>query len=136
MKRGKEHGMKMLGEHLPQRHLRKFVFVWAGFKDSWATSSGFRLHLLADLLAFALGGILTISLTEWVWLVVFFALKTAVEPFNSAIELLVDEVFLGNVHDKAKRVKDFAAFGVFATLIGSFVVWGVVFVPKIYELFP
>jgi len=126
--------MRMLREHLPQRHVKKLAYVWMGLKDSWTTSSGFRLHLVADFTAFVLGGVFTVSLIEWVWLVLIFILKNAMEPFNSAIELLVDEVYQGNHHIQAKRMKDFTAFGVFVTIIGSFIIWGVVFIPRFYDL--
>ena len=122
--------MKMLREHFPQRHIRKLVPISAGFVDNWRTSSGFRLHLVTDLAAFALGGMFRISAAAWVWLVIVFVLKTAIEPLNSAIELLVDKCYQGSYNSVAKRIKDSAAAGVFATVMGSLIIWGIIFVPE------
>jgi len=121
-------------EHLPQNHLHKLVYIWAGFKDCWSTSSGFRLHLAADVLAFVLGGVFTVSTVSWVWLLLVFVLKTAIEPFNSAVEEMVDELYPTGHNDRAKRIKDFAAAGVFAIVVGSLIIWGIVFVPEFLGL--
>ena len=121
-------------EHDPRKHIRKLKYVMDGFKDSWETSSGFRLHFMADMVAFGLGGIFTVSFTCWLGLMIVFTLKTAAEPFNSAIEELVDELYERNHNLRAKRIKDFAALGVFATVIGSVIIWAIIFIPELYEM--
>jgi diacylglycerol kinase len=121
-------------EHLPQNHLRKLAYIWAGFKDCWGTSSGFRLHLAADVLAFVLAGVFTVSIFAWICLILVCVMKAAIELLNSAIEEVVDELYQMNRNNRAKRIKDFAAAGVFATVVGSFIVWGIVFVPEFIGL--
>ncbi len=121
-------------EHDPRKHIRKLRYVTDGFKDSWETSSGFRLHLIVDMMAFSLGGIFTVSFICWLGLVIVFILKTAAEPFNSAIEELVDELYERNHNLQAKRIKDFAALEVFATVVGSVIIWSIVFIPEFYEI--
>jgi diacylglycerol kinase len=115
-------------------HFRKLPFVWSGFVESFRTSSGFRIHLYADIFAFILVGIFTISLSNWALLVIAYGMKASAEPFNSTFENIVRKVFGSHINEDARINKDLPASGVFHTVIVSVVIWSVVFIPEFQSL--
>ena len=128
--------MSWLGSHHPMRHLEKIPLLLEGVMVCFLTSSGFRLHLVADILAFGLAGWLGISQGGWIALVIVTVLKASFELVNSAIEDLVDEHWPREegFNGDAKRIKDFAGSAVLLTIIGSFAIWGILFIPELSRL--
>lgn len=118
------------------RHLEKIPFLLEGIWVCFLTSSGFRLHLATDIIAFGFAGWFGISQGGWIALVIMTVLKASFEIVNSAIEDLVDEHWprKKGFNDNAKRIKDFAGAAVFITIIGSFAIWGILFIPEFSRL--
>lgn len=121
----------MIQAHHPTEHLRKLRYVLGGFLLNWGESPGFRLHLAADALAIFLGVLFKVSKAEWLAISVVTAMKAEAELINTSVEMLVDERWPDEQNDQAKRIKDSAAAGVFASVLGSFAVWAVLFIPRI-----
>ena len=124
----------MIQEHHPIEHIRKLRFVLQGFSLNWKESPGFRLHLAADLSACLLGVLFRIPKPEWLAISVVAAMKAEAELFNTSVEMLVDDRWPHEQNEAARKIKDSAAAGVFASVLGSLAVWAIIFVPKIIGL--
>ena len=122
----------MLKQNHPVNHLRKLGPVSAGFGVNLTESPSFRLHLGADVLAIILGRWLRISKGEWLAIFNVAVLKATAELLNTSIEELTNELWQEQ-DGRAKRIKDSAAAAVFATVIGSFATWGLIFIPKLFR---
>ena len=120
----------MLKQNHPVNHLRKLGPVSAGFGVNLTESPSFRLHLGADVLAIILGRWLRISKGEWLAIFNVAVLKATAELLNTSIEELTNELWPDH-NDQAKRIKDSAAAAVFATVMGSFAAWLMIFIPRI-----
>ncbi len=95
-----------------------------------AHERNFRIELCFMVLCIILGIVFSISIFEWLVVVVCFGLVLGGECFNSALEALVDLVSPG-YHDLARKAKDAAAGGVLLFSLASLVVGLIIFVPRI-----
>ena len=90
-------------------------------------------HFICTILVMVVGLILNVSKLEWLFLTVAIISVWVAELINSAIEMLCDYV-QPERHASIKIVKDLAAGAVLLAAIGSLIIGGVVFLPKIYEV--
>ncbi|MCH7541945.1 diacylglycerol kinase family protein [Patescibacteria group bacterium] len=123
----------MLREHQPANHLRKLAFVRDGFLYNFRESPGFRLHLLANVLSLVLGWRFRISRSEWLALTLVASLEASAEMISTAIEDLAD-AHSQEDNDQVKHVKDSAAAGVFASVLGFFATCGIIFIPRLLRI--
>ncbi|MFD0985764.1 diacylglycerol kinase family protein [Methyloligella solikamskensis] len=110
--------------------MRSFGFAFEGLGFVVRTQPHMRIHLLAAALAIALGAILSLSATEWLWVIAAIAAVLAGECLNTAIEHLCD-VVCPEENIAVKRTKDVAAGMVLIAAIGAVAVGGVIFLPKL-----
>jgi diacylglycerol kinase (ATP) len=94
----------------------------------------FRLELLMAALVVLGGCWLGLSQTEWLAVSGCIALVLALEAVNTAIEQVCNTVSK-DIHAGIKAAKDTAAAAVLLAVLGSAVVGGVIFLPKIIGLF-
>ena len=92
-----------------------------------------KIHFICTVLVVVFGLILNVSKLDWLFLSVAIISVWVAELFNSAIEMLCDYV-QPERHASIKIVKDLAAGAVLLAAIGSGIIGGVVFLPKIYEV--
>ncbi|MXV17828.1 diacylglycerol kinase family protein [Hufsiella ginkgonis] len=111
--------------------VRSFGFAGKGIAWSFRTQFNFRIHIIAALLVTGLGWWVRLSLTEWVCVVLCFAMVMVTEMVNTAIEVLVDLVSPG-YHSKAGLVKDIAAGAVLISAILAAIIGCVIFIPKLW----
>jgi diacylglycerol kinase len=90
-----------------------------------------KIHFVCTILVVAVGFILHATQLEWLFLTFAIISVWVAELLNSAIELLCDYV-QPERNSTIKIVKDLAAGAVLFAAIGSAIVGGVVFLPKIY----
>lgn len=107
-----------------------FIGIYEGLKSQW----NFKFHLLAACVVIALGFYFAVSKTEWCVLLICCALVISLELINTAIELLCDFIE-PNKNEKIRIIKDISAAGVLVSTIVAAVIGGIVFVPRIAELF-
>lgn len=117
-----------------KRFFRSFKYSWEGLKYAYRYEQSMILHIGASILVVILGLWLKISLLEWAFCIATLALILAIELLNTAIEAVVD-LASPEIHPLAKIAKDTgsAASGVYSIL--SVVTLGLIFIPKIIELF-
>ena len=107
-----------------------FIGIYEGLKSQW----NFKFHLLAACMVIALGFYFEVSKIEWCILLICCAIVISLELINTAIELLCDFIE-PNKNEKIRIIKDISAAGVLVSAIVAAVIGGIVFVPRIAELF-
>lgn len=114
--------------------LKSFIYAYRGIIVAVKTQHNLQIHIIAMLICIFFGLILKINQTEWILLILFFALVIAMEIINSAIELLTD-IASPQFNNKAANVKDMAAGAVLISAIAAFISGIIIFVPKIIHQF-
>ena len=117
-----------------KRLINSFKYAGTGIFTSLKTEKNMKIHFLAMFLVIILGFVLHISLNEWIVCIILFAGVIGGEMFNTAIETVVDLV-TPYKNPKAKIAKDVAAGGVLVWAICSAIIGGMIFIPKIIDLF-
>ncbi len=92
-----------------------------------------RFHLTFSVLIILLGWILSISVGEWLVIIVVIGGIICAELMNSAIERVVDLV-TEEYHPLAKQAKDIAAGAVLMLALTSVVIGIVIFGPRILTI--
>jgi diacylglycerol kinase len=113
-----------------KRLKKSFGYAWEGMKLVWSSEQNFRIHTAAAFVAAALGVILSVSVTEWIIIILLIFGMIALETMNTAIEKAVDLV-TPEYHPLAKASKDLASAAVLLFAIGSFIIGCIIFIPKI-----
>lgn len=116
------------------RVIKSFFFALQGLKDCLLNEKNFRIQYVIALLVTGLGIFFSLHATEWMILLVCFALVLSFEIINSAIEKLCDLV-CPSIHPVIKKVKDMCAAAVLVSAIISFIVGCIIFLPKVKGLF-
>jgi len=109
---------------------KSFGYAFNGLKVLFAEEHNSRIHLVAAILAIAIGWKLKLSLPEWVAISLVIGAVFATELFNSAIENLADHL-APQKHERIKKVKDMAAAAVLVCAITAVVVACLIFLPKL-----
>ncbi len=115
------------------RVIKSFGWAFSGLKDCILHEKNFRIQYFLALLVVIAGIILSISLTEWMIILLSFAVVLSFEIINSAIEKLCDLVS-PDFNLTIKKVKDMSASAVLLSAIISFIIGSIIFLPKIYAL--
>jgi diacylglycerol kinase (ATP) len=110
--------------------IKSFKYAFAGLKTLFIEEHNARIHLIAAVIAIALGFFLKISLNEWISLVVVMGLVFICELINSSLEVLADFTS-PEKHPQIKKVKDLAAASVLISALVALVVGIIIFCPKI-----
>lgn len=111
-------------------HSISFKHAATGFKTAVTTQPNFRFHLFAALVVTLAGFIFSVSITEWLALVMVIFLVIMAELFNTSIEAVVDLMTEQHNH-YAKIAKDVSAAAVLLAAIGSVFVGVIIFLPKL-----
>jgi len=110
-----------------------FGFAFKGIAYATRSQLNFRIHLVATVVAVAMGYLLHISVGEWQWIALCITLVLVTEIFNTMIETLVDLVSPG-YNEKAGRIKDMSAGAVVIAALFALVTGLIIFLPKLLLL--
>ena len=80
------------------------------------------------------GFVLSISLLEWVLLILMIGFVITAELLNTAVETMLDYL-APDWHPTAGSIKDLTASAVLVTSIVAFIIGIIIFLPRIIELF-
>lgn len=97
-----------------------------------ATQPNGRIHLAVTVLVMAAATRLGVGARDWLWLVAAIAAVWTAEAFNTALELLGDEVSLEQ-RPRIGRAKDLAAAAVLCAACGAAVIGVLVFAPYVFR---
>ena len=106
-------------------------------KGMWlllTTEDSIKARSLIGLIAVAIGFYFDISATEWMFQIIVIALVLVAEACNTAVEKMADFVH-PEFHKKIGFIKDIAAGAPSFAAIFALIVAGIIYVPKILELF-
>lgn len=112
------------------RILEASKYSWLGYKAAFINEAAFRQELLLGLILIPIAIIFSDTSIELALLLGSFLLVLIVEILNSAIEAVVDRIS-DEQHELSGRAKDLGAAAVMTALINVFVIWGVIFIPKL-----
>jgi len=115
------------------RVIKSFGWAFTGLKDCILHEKNFRIQYLLALLVVIAGFVLALSATEWIIILLCFAVVLSFEIINSAIEKLCD-VVSPEFNLTIKKVKDMSASAVLLSAIITFIIGCIIFLPKIYAL--
>jgi diacylglycerol kinase len=109
---------------------KAFYYAFSGLFYFLRNDRNGRIHLLACVVVSGAGFYFHVSETEWIFLLLCFALVIGFEMCNHALENLSDVVHIEH-HPLIKTVKDVAAAAVLWSAIISVVIALIIFIPKI-----
>jgi len=114
--------------------IKSFGYAFTGIATLFKSEANAQVHLLALVIIVLMGLWLGLYATEWCLILICMALVLCAEAINTALEALTDLVS-PDPHPLAGKAKDVAAGGVLLSVIFCGIVWGIIFLPKIFEKF-
>lgn len=111
-----------------RKRLKSFVYAGKGIGSFLRKEHNAWIHCTAIVAVTVAGIMFGITRTEWLIVILCFAMVLAAEAFNTAIERLVNLVS-PDYHPLAGDVKDVAAGAVLICAIGTAVVGLLIFIP-------
>jgi diacylglycerol kinase len=116
------------------KRIHALVHAMEGIGFCFVHEVHYRIELLLAALTLLGGWWLGISRIEWLAVTGCITGVLALEAFNTALEQLCNTVSQ-EVHSGIKASKDAAAAAVLLAVLGSAVVGGMIFIPKLIHLF-
>ena len=116
-----------------KNRLGSFKFAFNGLWLLLKNEHNARIHILAAIVAVAMGIILKINPYEWSLLIIVIGIVFLTELLNSSLETLAD-IVNPEWNEKIRNVKDYAAAAVLISAITSIIVGAIIFIPKILDL--
>lgn len=117
-----------------KKRIESFGYAFKGIATLFKTEAHAQVHLVALVVISLMGFWLGLSATEWCLILICMALVLCAEAINTALEALTDLVSPDH-HPLAGKAKDVAAGAVLLSVIFCGVVWGIIFLPKLFEQF-
>lgn len=123
-------------DETPSKHklISSFGHAFDGILDGLIKERNMMIHYSALILVIVFGITLRLSIVEWSICLILCAIVIALELINTAVEAVVDLV-TEEWDERAKLAKDTAAGAVLVAAIIAVVIGGLIFIPKIIELF-
>lgn len=117
-----------------KKTLHSFKYAFNGIGILLKEEQNARVHLIATIIAIALGFLLNINKIEWTIILLLIGIVISLEIINSAIERIADFV-CNEKNEKIKKTKDLAAGAVLIMAIIAVIIAIIIFIPKIIDLF-
>lgn len=111
-----------------------FRYAFIGVATAFKEERNMRFHVLSTILVILLSFFLSLSVQEWLWMLLASFLVLVMEIWNTVIENTID-LITPDYHPLAKKAKDMAAAAVLFTSVFAVIVGALIFLPKIYTLF-
>ena len=112
---------------------KSFGYAFLGVGYFFRNERNGKLQVLIAGSVFLAGILLSISITEWLIILLFTALVISLEMFNSALEKVCDHIS-PDWHPQIKVIKDMAAGAVLWVSILSLIAGLCIFIPKIIQI--
>jgi undecaprenol kinase len=116
--------------------LQSLACAFRGIYIAMATERNFKIHLVAAVIAIAIGIYLGLSAVAWCIIIFAIGLVLAAECLNTALERMCDEISGGEKSIIIRNAKDIAAGAVWLAAIAALII-GIVLliIPLIHRLF-
>ena len=127
--------MVLKGKNLKSKNIfHSFKYAFSGLKYGLINTKNLHVDFVVALLVIVCGFIFQISITEWLIILLCFALVMRLELMNTALEEVVN-LASPEIHPLAKISKDVAAGSVLMSAIISAVIGLIIFIPRFIDLF-
>ena len=126
--------MKNSNDSFLRGRIRSVKFALKGMWLLLTTEDSIKAQFFLGLISVACGFYFDISATEWMLQLIVIALVLVAEACNTAVEKMADFVH-PEFHKKIGFIKDIAAGAPSFAAIFALIVSGIIYVPKILELF-
>lgn len=117
-----------------QKHHISFKNAITGIKWAFSTQPNFRVHLFLATMAILLGVWLSISYLEMSMIVFAIVFGLGIEMANTSIEAMTD-LITREWRQEAKVAKDVSAGMMLFAAIGTVILAGLIFLPKLINIF-
>jgi diacylglycerol kinase len=115
--------------------LQSFACAFRGIYIAMATERNFKIHLVAAVIAIAIGIYLGLSALAWCLIIFAIGLVLAAECLNTAMEHMCDAISGGEKSTVIRNAKDIAAGAVWLAAIAALVIGIIILiVPLIQKL--
>ncbi len=111
-----------------------FKNAFEGLAYSLKTQKNAWIHAIISIFVVVLSFLFELTLQEWIPIVIVIGLVWMAELLNTVLETMVD-IISPEIHPLAKIAKDVGAAFVLVAAILSVLVGGMIFIPKLIELF-
>lgn len=115
-----------------KQRLKSFSYAFKGIILLFKSQPNAQIHLLAATVVLMLGFAYSISVLEWLFLVLAIALVLISEAINSSIEFLSDAI-TKEENELIKKSKDLGAGAVLLAALFATVIGLLIFLPKILD---
>ena len=126
--------MKNPNDGFLKGRLRSIKYALKGMWLLLTTEDSIKAQFFIGLIALSIGFYFNISATEWMLQLIVIALVLVAEACNTAVEKMADFVH-PDYHKKIGFIKDIAAGAPSFAAIFALIVAGIIYAPKILELF-
>lgn len=117
-----------------RKHTISFKHAFDGLVVAFSTQPNYRIHLLLSLLSLAGGVFFRLQYSEFLVIGVLITVGLVIETINTAIEETCDAIDEA-IRPDIKIAKDTSAAAMLIFAIGSSLLAGVLFIPRIIHLF-
>jgi diacylglycerol kinase (ATP) len=114
--------------------LGSFRYAFRGICSLIKNEHNSRIHLLAAIIAIAFAIVFRINTIEWTLLIIVIGIVFLTELLNSSLETLSD-LINPELNEQIRKAKDYAAAAVLISAIISLITGGLIFIPKLMDLF-
>jgi len=114
--------------------LKSFSYAFKGFKHLVINEPNFKIHLVAAGLVFSAGFYFQIQVIEWALLGICIVAVLSAEAFNTALELLCDEIS-PEQNPTIGKIKDMSAFAVLIVSLVALAIGCLLFIPYLSDAF-
>lgn len=111
-----------------------FRYAFEGVVTAFREERNMRFHVFSAILVIALSYFLSLSISEWLWIILVTFNVIIMEILNTVIENVTD-LISPDYHPLAKKVKDMAAAVVLISSLLALVIGGIILLPKLIALF-
>ncbi len=94
--------------HHPLRHTKSFKYAFEGLFFTFANEPNFRVQTILTILVLILGLVLKIGFYDWLFLIISLGILLSAELINTALENLMDLIYV-EYHEGVKKIKDISA---------------------------
>ncbi len=119
---------------MTMKFLLGFKYAAKGLWLVVTTQRNMRVHLVVVVLVALPGFYFQLGKSEWLFIIVFYAMVLAAEIFNTAIEKLVD-LKSPEINRHAGEIKDVSAAAVLIIVIMAIIAGLIIFVPYLLHYF-
>lgn len=126
--------MKNPSDGFVKGRLRSFKYAFKGMWLLITTEDSIKVQFSIAIIVTILGFILHISATEWMTQCLAIGLILVAEALNTAIEKIADFIH-PDYHKKIGFIKDIAAGAPAFAALTSLIIAGIIYIPKIINLF-